>query len=70
MKLKVLIITFSVLLAAISSAFAESSTTTEAAWSPAASTDSPPASQWSWTDFIQFIKNSTTSAGNKFYFFF
>ncbi|KAH8239980.1 hypothetical protein KR032_009891 [Drosophila birchii] len=70
MKSKVLIIIFSVLLAAISGAFAQSSTTTEAGWS-SASTESPPASQWtSWTDFLQFIKNCTTGSGNKFYFFF
>ncbi|KAH8296340.1 hypothetical protein KR054_004913 [Drosophila jambulina] len=70
MKSKVLIITVSVLLAAISCTFAQSTTTTEAAWSPAATTESSPASQWSWTNFLQFIKNSTTGSGNKFYFFF
>lgn len=69
MKAKVSLIIFSVLLAAISCALAESSTTTEAAWSPQGSTESAPASQWSWSDFFQFMKNSSNS-GNKFYFFF
>ncbi|KAH8322985.1 hypothetical protein KR059_012623 [Drosophila kikkawai] len=67
MNSKVLLIIFSVLLAAIPCAFAQSTTTTEAPWSAEASTESPPASQWPWTNLFQFIKNST---GNKFYFFF
>ncbi|XP_017059519.1 uncharacterized protein LOC108100254 [Drosophila ficusphila] len=44
---------------------AQSTTSTTAA----PTTESPSVPQWSWTDFFKFF-NSSSSNGNKFYFFF
>ncbi|XP_026833389.1 uncharacterized protein LOC113563932 [Drosophila erecta] len=65
MKTQVIFITFILVLLAILRANAESFTITEASET---TTESPPAPQWSWTEFTRAFNGS--GSGNKFYFFF